>query len=165
MSEIIQNGKRKFIGKFRGTVEENQDPLGLGRIQAKIPQITSKTGWALPSVPYAGSGVGFFFIPPKNANVWIEFEGGDTEKPIWTGCFWGLGESPTLPAQDDIKMIKTKYATITINDLLNSLEIESKDGLKIIFDTSGIELKNNSQKSVKLTVANVSINNGSLEVL
>ena len=44
----------------------------------------------------AGNGVGFFAIPPKGANVWVEFEGGDPDQPIWSGCFWGIGEAPAM---------------------------------------------------------------------
>ena len=35
-------------------------------------------------------------IPPVGANVWVEFEGGDPDYPIWSGCFWGTGEVPAL---------------------------------------------------------------------
>ena len=48
----------------------------------------------MPCAPFAGSGVGFFALPPVGANVWVEFEGGDPDYPIWSGCFWGAGEVP-----------------------------------------------------------------------
>ena len=48
-----------------------------------------ETAWALPSVPYAGNGVGFVFIPPIGTNVWIEFENGDPDTPIWSGSLLG----------------------------------------------------------------------------
>lgn len=41
-----------------------------------VPTISQLSlSWAMPYVPYAGSGVGLFAIPPNNANVLIEFEG------------------------------------------------------------------------------------------
>jgi len=167
MPEIVQNNQRQFLGKYRGKIVENKDPLSLGRIRAKVPGITSpeKTGWVLPCVPYAGDGVGFFFIPPIDANVWIEFERGNTDSPIWSGCFWGAGEAPELPAVPDVKIIKTDFAKISINDAPGSgkITIETKDGAKIELSSSGIEIKNGSQ-NVKLTSANVTINDGTLEV-
>ncbi len=157
-----------FYGKYRGQVTDNNDPLMLGRIRAKVPAIfgDNETGWALPSSPYAGKGVGFFFVPPIDANVWIEFEGGNPEQPIWSGCFWVTGETPKTPAVPNIKIIKTDMATITISDIpgAGGVTIETTTGLKIVMDATGIELSNGSA-SVKLTPASVSINNGALEVI
>lgn len=95
----------RFYGKYRGTVENNIDPLSLGRIQIRAPAVLGSTAvaWAMPCVPYAGSGVGLFLIPPAGANVWVEFEGGDPNLAIWSGCFWGLGEMPALAATPETK--------------------------------------------------------------
>jgi len=73
-----------------------------------------ESGWALPCVPYAGKGVGLFLIPPVNAFVWIEFEQGDLDYPIWSGCFWGDNDTPASPAEPEMKVLKTDAGTITI---------------------------------------------------
>ena len=79
----------KYYGKFRGRVLQNLDPLRLGRIQAEVPSISGMMpNWCMPCVPYA-QDVRDDAIPPVGANVWIEFEGGDLNYPIWSGCFWG----------------------------------------------------------------------------
>ena len=86
-------------GKYRGRVSDNQDPLGRGRITALVPAISdSPLTWAEPCIPYAGPKVGWYVIPPVGANVWIEFEGGDPDYPIWTGCFWGTSSEVPKPA-------------------------------------------------------------------
>jgi uncharacterized protein involved in type VI secretion and phage assembly len=140
----------------------------LGRIRAKVPVVfgDNETCWALPAAPYAGNGVGFFFVPPVSANVWIEFEAGNPEFPIWSGCFWGTGQAPTAPAINNVKLIKTDTATITIDDTpgAGGITIETSSGLKIVLDSRGIELINGSSK-VKLTPASVSLNDGALEVM
>lgn len=84
---------KRYYGKYRGKVENNIDPMQLGRIQVSAPAVLGDgtLSWAMPCTPYAGSGVGFFAIPPVGANVWVEFEGGDPDYPIWAGCFWGTG--------------------------------------------------------------------------
>jgi Type VI secretion system/phage-baseplate injector OB domain len=167
---MIQNssGSSRHFGKYRGKVTDNKDPLMQGRIRAKVPVVfgNNETGWALPSAPYAGSGVGIFFIPPINANVWIEFEEGNPDIPIWSGCFWGIGEAPKMPAIPEIKVIKTDFATITMNDLAGAggISIETTNGLKIVMSITGIELLNGAAK-IKLTPAGVSINDGALEVI
>lgn len=109
---------QKFYGKYRGRVNDNRDPEGLGRIRALVPDVIGdeETGWALPSAPYAGDGVGFLFIPPIGANVWIEFEKGNPDNPIWVGCFWDRGQTPKIQANPDVKVIKTDSVIITINE-------------------------------------------------
>ncbi|HEX2614561.1 MAG TPA: phage baseplate assembly protein V [Nitrososphaera sp.] len=158
----------RFFGKYRGKVTDNMDPLMQGRIRAKVPAVfgEEETGWALPCSPYAGSGVGFFFVPPVDSNVWIEFEGGDGDYPIWTGGFWGVGETPAIPGLASTKIIKTDTATIKLDDLpgAGGITIETTTGLKIVMNITGIELSNGAA-SVKLTPASVSVNNGALEII
>jgi len=114
-----------LIGKFRGKVMNNLDPLMQGRLIALVPAVSDlPLTWATPCVPYAGRNVGFFAMPPIGANVWIEFEGGDPGKPIWTGCFWGKGEVPAKPAVPTTKVIKTETFTFVINDLTTSVSLE-----------------------------------------
>ena len=162
-----------FFGKYRGKVENNVDPLQQGRLQVSVAAVLGdgRLSWAHPCVPYAGSGVGFFALPPVGANVWVEFEGGDTDYPIWSGCFWGTGEVPASPAVEQMKVFQTDGVKLTFNDLpgAGGLTIEVSPPvvatpLKLVFDASGIELSNGSAK-VKLTPASVSVNDGALEVI
>jgi uncharacterized protein involved in type VI secretion and phage assembly len=164
------NGQRPpFFGKFRGKVTDNRDPLMLGRLRAKVPDVfgDNDSGWAMPALPYTGNGVGLFLIPPTDASVWVEFEHGDPEYPIWAGGFWSQGELPASPAVAEMKVLKTDTATITINDVpgAGGITIETQAGMKIKIDASGIEINNGMGGSIKLTGPQVSINSGALEVI
>lgn len=108
-----------FFGKYRGKVVSNLDPLQLGRLQVSCPAVLGDgtTSWAMPSVPYAGRRVGWFMLPGRDTNVWVEFEGGDPDYPIWSGCFWGTGELPVTPATPDMKVIRTEGLTVTMRTL------------------------------------------------
>lgn len=160
--------RQAYYGKYRGKVMNNIDPLMMGRVQVSCPAILGdgQMSWAMPSVPYAGSGVGFFMVPPVDANVWVEFEGGDPDYPIWGGCFWGAGEAPAAPALAEMKVIKTQTATLTLNDLpgAGGITIETTAGMKIVISIAGIEITNGQGASLKLTGPQTSINNGALEV-
>lgn len=158
-----------FLSKYRGKVENNIDPMQQGRIQVSVPSVLGegRMSWAMPCVPYAGSGVGFFAIPPVGANVWIEFEGGNPDYPIWSGCFWGAGEVPAMPAIAEMKVLKTDMGTITLNDLpgVGGITIETITGMKIEINALGIEITNGQGGSIKLTGPQVSINDGALDVI
>jgi hypothetical protein len=141
-------------GKYRGKVVDPVDPLQLGRIMALVPAISEMPlSWAMPATPYAGSGVGFFAIPPVGANVWIEFEGGDANYPIWSGCFWGEGEAPAEPALPTTLMLKTTLGAFSINNLDAELKLnlEAPDGLmSLVMNPTGIKLSLN-EVSISIT--------------
>jgi Type VI secretion system/phage-baseplate injector OB domain len=164
---------KEFFGKYRGKVENNVDPMQQGRVQVSVPAVLGegRLSWAMPCVPYAGSGVGLFAVPPVGANVWVEFEGGDPDYPILGGCFWGMGEAPAAPALAQTKVFKTDGVKLTLNDLPGAGGFTIEVGppavptpLTLVFNAGGIELKNGAA-SVKLTPASVSVNNGALEVI
>ena len=131
-----QDDYKKFCGKYRGKVIENEDPELLGRIIANVPAIPgSKNNFAMPCVPYAGPGVSFLALPPIGANVWIEFEGGDPNFPIWSGGFWGPeDEMPKEAASPDIKIFKTKHITMVLDD-----QEKNKGGFKLTCNTPAVK--------------------------
>ena len=136
-----------FVGKYRGKVLNNIDPLMLGRIIPLVPGVSElPLSWALPCAPYAGDGVGFFALPPIGANVWIEFEGGDPNHPIWVGGFWGKGEAPAMPAIPTTKVLQTEQLSIKLDDLLTGVTIEAKTPsgtMEVQLDPQGVKLKCN----------------------
>ena len=157
-----------FYGKYRGKVENNVDPQQQGRIQVSVPAVLGEgtLSWAMPSAPYGGPQVGLFAIPPTGANVWVEFEGGDPNYPIWSGCFWGIGEGPDPLALAQKKILKTDTATITVDDTpgAGGIKIETATGMKIEVNPMGIEINNGQGASIKLSGPQISLNDGALEV-
>jgi len=92
----MSGSRQQFWGKYRAQVESNADDYKIGRLKLRVPDVlgTRISGWALPAFALAsggltpGGGQGLFLVPPKDAWVWAEFEHGNPDRPIWTGCFF-----------------------------------------------------------------------------
>ncbi len=161
-----------FYGKYRGIVTDNKDPLMIGRVCAKVPDVLGdlESGWAMPCAPFGGKAAGFFALPATGAGVWIEFEQGDPDYPIWSGCWWGSAAemSPVLLAPPYKKMmVKTEGGnSILLDDTpgIGGITLETSGGQKIVINSMGIEITNGQGASIKMTGLQISINNGALEV-
>jgi Type VI secretion system/phage-baseplate injector OB domain len=150
MTDRRHGERARFWGKYRGKVIENIDPLFQGRIIAEVPAVPgSLLNFALPCTPYAGPNVGFYAIPPIGANVWIEFEGGDPNYPVWVGCFWGPEDILHVPEPPppEIKVFKTEFITMILNDLpevggftLKCMPLAVDIPLTMTFNSTGITI-------------------------
>jgi uncharacterized protein involved in type VI secretion and phage assembly len=165
----------QFFGKYRGTVINNIDPLQTGRIQALVPGVSAllPTTWALPCVPIAGKQMGTYCVPQIGAGVWVEFENGDPDYPIWVGGFWGsAAEVPALalagiPASPNIVLQTTAQNAIVISDLpgpTGGIMLKSTTGATIIVNDTGIYIQNGKGASLIMTGPAVTINNGALTI-
>jgi uncharacterized protein involved in type VI secretion and phage assembly len=162
-----------FFGKYRGTVTDIQDPLFIGRVRAKVPDVMGdqESGWAMPCLPFAGSGMGFFALPKVGAGVWIEFEHGDPDYPIWTGCWIGSAADapPDLLVPPYKKVIlKTEGGhAIILDDTpgIGGITLQTSGGQKIVLNATSIEIDNGQGGTIKMTGPQISVNNGALEVI
>ncbi len=166
---------KKFYGKYRATVVNNIDPLFMGRIMVMVSDVSSliPTSWALPCVPLAGIQMGISVVPMIGANVWVEFEQGDPDYPIWVGCYWSEGEVPILaqaglPISPNIVLQSSTQNAIIISDLpgpTGGIMLKSSTGLAtIIVNDTHIRIQNGAS-SIELTAVGVIINNGALSII
>jgi uncharacterized protein involved in type VI secretion and phage assembly len=163
----------KYYGKYRGVVTDNKDPLMTGRVKARVPDVMGEkeTGWAMPCAPFGGSGVGFFALPTVGAGVWIEFEHGDPDYPVWSGCWFGsAAEMPPILLAPPYKktLIKTEGGnSVLLDDTpgIGGITLETSGGQKVVMNATGVEITNGQGASIKLTGPQVSINGGALEVI
>lgn len=139
VAELSEQVRRRFYGKYRGIVQDVDDPHGMGRIRAEVPEVLDDqtSPWALPCVPFAGEGLGQHTIPPVGAAVWIEFEAGDPSRPIWTGCWWGEGQVPEsnqgAPARPPLKIIRTEAGLmVSMDDDGQVIDVSDEDGSNLL---------------------------------
>ncbi|GAA1445869.1 phage baseplate assembly protein V [Leifsonia poae] len=164
-----------YYGKYRGTVAQNVDPMQLGRIQVIVPDVGGLVPgtWAMPCVPFAGKASGVYVVPQLGAGVWVEFEQGDPDYPIWVGGFWGTAaEVPTLamagnPVSPSIILQSGLQNGITISDVpgpTGGILIKSTTNAMILVNDVGITISNGKGATIVMTGPTVTINNGALVI-
>jgi hypothetical protein len=170
----------RYYGIYRGTVANNVDPMQLGRIMAIVPDVGGATPstWAMPCVPIAGKQMGTFFVPQIGSGVWIQFEGGDPDYPVWTGGWWGnAAEVPVValagvPGDPNIVLQSTLQNTLVISDLpgpaggvtLCAGPLASPTSPRIMVSETSIILTTGIA-TITLAGPTVTINNGALVVV
>jgi hypothetical protein len=173
------NAKR-YYGKYRGLVAENIDPEQIGRVLVQVPDLKGEipSSWAMPCVPAAGIQAGCFIVPPIGSQVWVEFEQGNPDYPIWTGGFWGLVADvpvfatapPAIPPGQNIVLQTTGQNMMMVSDAPPSpatggIVLKSVSGAMIVVNETGIYISNGRGAIITLVGTMVNINMGALTVL
>ena len=170
------NERKRYFGKYRGTVIGNVDPLNIGRLQVIVPDVSSviPSSWAMPCFQVTGKQMGTWFLPQLDAGVWVEFEQGDPDYPIWSGCWYGsAAEVPGLalaapPAVPNFVLQTQGQNTILISDLpgpTGGILLKTPTGATISVNDTGIIISNGKGAAITLTGPTVDINNGALTVV
>jgi uncharacterized protein involved in type VI secretion and phage assembly len=162
-----EDSKRRYYGKYRGTVVNNYDPSGQGRLQVMVPEVSPVPliNWAMMCTPVGGFQNGMFAVPPPKSGVWVEFEQGDIDYPIWTGCFIGAGfEAPKQAPTPNPVLQAVTLQTPTQNCLVIDdspgigIEIRLRGRTKISIKDATLEITNGLGASIKMEGPKISIN-------
>jgi hypothetical protein len=167
---------KRHYGKYRGTVLNNIDPLQIGRVNVQVPAVTGllPSSWALPCVPVAGKQMGTFMVPQIGSGVWVEFENGDINLPIWVGGFWGsVAEVPALalagvPASPSLVFQSAGQNSVSISDLpgpAGGLLLKCRSGAFISISELGIVLSSGQGATITMTGPIVAVNQTALVVI
>lgn len=178
LARLLDKVEHRFYGKYRAFVKDNADPERRGRLRLSIPSVLGPdvvSGWALPCAPYGGrDGRGFFFVPEVDDGVWVEFEAGLVDYPVWVGTFWakpgGTTEVPA-PARDQqpptSKLIDTGKHAIELADAEGGEALRITDrthGNEVVLDADGIRLEDGNQNVVTLAAGGVTIDATTIKV-
>lgn len=134
---IVHNGLEAFgryYSSYRAFVADVDDPEHLQRIKLIIPQISGNQAynyWAYPKNIFFGEDYGSQCLPQKGDVVWVEFEGGAPEVPIWSHGHPARNEYPKDKDLTDVRCywFKTpKGNIIKLYDTKNSIHIENTLG-------------------------------------
>ena len=176
----LSGDSKRYYGKYRGLVIDNLDPEQMGRVLVQVPDVLGvlPSSWAMPCVPAAGIQSGCFIVPPIGSQVWVEFEQGNPDYPIWTGGFWGLVADvpvfaivpPAIPPGQNIVLQTSGQNMLLLSDsaptpLTGGIVLKSTTGAMIVVNDSGIYISNGKGATITLIGPAVDVNLGALTVI
>lgn len=165
----------RFFGKYRGSVISNVDPMQIGRLMVQVPDVGGLVpgSWAMPCLPFAGKQMGMWALPQIGAGVWVEFEQGDPDYPIWSGCWFGSGaEVPAMALATPAVLSSFVVQTAAQNTLMISdnpgptggFLLKTTTGAMISINDTGITISNGKGATLLMTGASVIVNGGALTI-
>jgi hypothetical protein len=166
----------RYYGKYRGLVLSNIDPMQLNRLLVQVPDVAGllPATWAMPCVPVAGPQNGMVALPVIGSGVWIEFEQGNPDYPIWVGCFWGsAAEVPVLahavpPGVPGITLQTPSKNGLVISDVpgpTGGILIQTTTGAMISVNDFGIIISNGKGAVINMIGPKVDVNLGALTIV
>lgn len=164
--DLARDAASRYYGKHRAVVTDNVDPQHLCRIKVQAPALMGETeiGWCLPAFPFLGDGHGLVMMPEVGSMVWLEFEAGKLDFPIWTGGFLSGKQKPPDPHDAATRVIVSKNGhKIILDDKGGKLCIEHSGGAKLEMSGTEISLTISGSKMV-MGVASISFNEGVVKI-
>jgi hypothetical protein len=136
---IIQENGLEYLGRYystyRAIVINNNDELNMNRVHVYIPSVQNGIKiWALPkSTTIGGCFHGLKLTTPLVGEVvYIEFEGGDPLRPLWSYHGWATGETPDdLKDNNSIGLVTPEGNKIYIKDVDGELYIQTNSKVNI----------------------------------
>lgn len=157
---------RVYYGVYDGQVCNVNDPENRGRIQCVIPDVTedSPSAWCEPCIPFASDDKGDFYLPNLKDYVWVMFEHGDPNYPVYFGGWFAQDRTPLLRDYADNKLnqriIGFFNSFITMMKEENKIKIGvTKDDPEIVITEGHVAIKGASGAGL---VDDVLVNNESV---
>lgn len=168
VERLVERVGARYFGKYRGIVSDVDDPNNQCRIRATVPAVLGEQscGWALPAAPFAGDGHGMVLLPKVGSGVWIEFEAGQLDNPIWSGAWWAGGQRPD-PQGPGVRVIVSETGhKVILDDEANEVKIVHGDQLiaKTITLTASEIVITCGACEIKISNESISLNNGLIKV-
>jgi hypothetical protein len=129
--------------------------------------------------------MGTFMLPQIGSGVWIEFEQGNPDYPIWTGGYWGIAAELPLaalagnPAAPSLIFQSTLQNAVMISDLpptppppvmppvptTGGIILRSTTGASIVVNDAGIFISNGKGAVISMMGPTILVNNGALMIV
>ena len=169
LDRIALAAPRHYYGVYPGTVSDNQDPEGQGRVQVRLPWSPDAGSeeynvWARLATLSAGDNRGSWVIPEIDDEVLVCFGGGDPRWPYVVGSLWNGVDAPpeTISANNDIRSLTSRTGIkITMDDTAGAvtLTLSTPGGQKITLDdgASKVLLEDSGGNSLEMAPSGVTL--------
>jgi uncharacterized protein involved in type VI secretion and phage assembly len=172
VERLVERVGGSYYGKYRGIVTDVDDPDNRCRIRATVPAVLGEhpCAWAMPAMPFAGDGHGMVMLPAIGSGVWIEFEAGRLDNPIWSGAWWASDQRPD-PREfpNKVRVIVSENGhKIVLDDEKNEIKLvhgssKKETPIQITINGTEIVLEVGSCK-IKISSSDISLNDGQIKV-
>lgn len=155
--EDLARGVARYYAPVNGVVVDNADPDGSHRVRVRVPGLIDKSAWAWPITAGGGSPQrGGHIVPELGADVVVWFLGGDVERPIYAGGWWGTptagSEAPSDVAEvagpdaAKVQSLELGRVKITVDEREGhrALSIQNKttgDFITLDLESHGLHIK------------------------
>ncbi len=165
VERLVERAGSTYYGKYRGIVTDVDDPNNQLRIRATVPAVLGEhpCGWAMPAAPFAGDGHGFVMLPKVGSGVWIEFEAGRLDNPIWSGAWWASGQRPNPQGAGVRVLVSEQGHKVILDDDAGELQLVHGSGPSIKLTGDEILISCGSCE-IKISSDSISLNNGQIKI-
>jgi uncharacterized protein involved in type VI secretion and phage assembly len=177
----------RWFGVYPALVKDLADPDGQGRVKVSLPWAPDLDGgsyeaWARLGTMMGGANRGTWFIPDKDDEVVVAFEGGDPRRPFVLGGLWNGSDSPpesmdgggnnykkvicsrngvkvTLDdtdGQEKLTLETPGGQKVTLKDGPGAVTIEDSNGNSVKLESSGITITASAKVTVNASTATIS---------
>lgn len=165
LADLVERVGSSYFGKYRGTVIDVDDPENQCRIRATVPSVLydQPCGWAMPAAPFGGDGHGMVMLPKVGSGVWIEFEAGRLDNPIWSGAWWAVGQRPEPQGPGVRVIVSEKGHQVVLDDDADEVTIAHGSGPTIKLTATELTITVGACE-LKITNTTISMNQGIVKV-
>lgn len=168
MRSLLEHGLEFFgiyYGTYRAVVVNNNDPTKQGKLKIRCEAIHGSSPcevWAWPIAPWASKSCGLWIIPDVGDSVYVVFDHGRADAPLWFGGWWAKGETTADMVTKKVVLTTKEGMKVVLDREAKSILVEQTGGNSILMTSDEVLIKHKTK--ITMTASDVAIN-GRLHVV
>lgn len=161
LNRVLEAGLEYFgmyYGSYRAQVIDNNDPEGNGRLMIHAPQVHGPSFprvWAWPITAMAMTKGGIWAIPDIGEWVYVQFDHGRPEFPMWSGGWWGDGDTTADMTPSKVVVCTPEGLKVVLDRKAMEITVQQRPGNSIVINDEYCRVQHNGL--VKVDASDVDI--------